>query len=277
IHQPVAVAGGFHADQCGRRYLPVEPFRVARGLYQLLLPSLSRLRIQPAHLLPAGMKITSYNHHVRRLLSFREALVLKPRLPDSIEPSLLSNQPLCPNVNARLCVEEQLFRADVEERLFRAALACAFDCGLQPRPALKGIHHPAVAAMNGRSSTLTQALVLRARRNRPEERNAGTAQVRGPPPLCPNVNARLYVEEQLFRADVEERLFRAASACAFDCGLQPRPALKGIHHPAVAAMNGRSSTLTQALVLRARRNIQTEGNPGAAQVRGTHPCVSNTW
>ena len=33
----------------------------------------------------------------------------------------------------RLCVEEQLFRADVEERLFRAASACAFDCGLQPR------------------------------------------------------------------------------------------------------------------------------------------------
>src|SRR5438128_9906636 len=94
IHQPVAVAGGFHADQRGRRYLPVEPFRVARGLYQLLLPGLSRLRIQPTHLLPAGMKITSYNHHVRRLLSFREALVLKPRLPDSIEPSLLSNQSL---------------------------------------------------------------------------------------------------------------------------------------------------------------------------------------
>src|SRR5881409_417892 len=92
IHQPVAVAGGFHADQRGRRYLPVEPFRVARGLYQLLLPALSRLRVQPTHLLPAGVKITSYNHHVRRLLSFREALVLKPRLPDSIEPSLLSNQ-----------------------------------------------------------------------------------------------------------------------------------------------------------------------------------------
>jgi len=72
-------------------------------------------------------------------------------------------------MNARLCVEEQLFRADVEERLFRAALACAFDCGLQPRPALKGIHPPAVAAMNGRSSTLTQALVLRARRNTRQE------------------------------------------------------------------------------------------------------------
>ena len=70
--------------------------------------------------------------------------------------------------------------------------------------------------------------------------------------------SRVYVEEQLFRADVEERLFRAASACAFDWGLQPRPALKGIHPPAVAAMNGRSSTLTQALVLRARRNIRQE-------------------
>src|SRR5438477_9676039 len=131
--------------------------------------------------------------------------------------------------------------------------------------------------MNGRSSTLTQAFVLRARRSIQTEGNPGAAQVRGTPALCPNVNARLCVEEQLFRADVEERLFRAALACAFDCGLQPRPALKGIHHPAVAAMNGRSSTLTQAFVLRARRNIQTEGNPGAAQVRRTHPCVSNTW
>ena len=42
----------------------------------------------------------------------------------------------------RLCVEEQLFRADVEERLFRAVSASAFDCGLQPRPTLKGIHPP---------------------------------------------------------------------------------------------------------------------------------------
>src|SRR5207247_5437655 len=72
IHQPVTVAGGFHADQRRRRYLPVEPFRVARGLYQLLLPALSRLRVQPTHLLPAGMKITSYNHHVRRLLSAQQ-------------------------------------------------------------------------------------------------------------------------------------------------------------------------------------------------------------
>src|SRR5439155_22596947 len=62
IHQPVTVAGGFHADQRRRRYLPVEPFRVARGLDQLLLSGLSRLRVQPTHLLPAGVKITSHNH-----------------------------------------------------------------------------------------------------------------------------------------------------------------------------------------------------------------------
>src|SRR5437762_1650813 len=89
--------------------------------------------------------------------------------------------------------------------------------------------------------------------------------------------SRVYVEEQLFRADVEERLFRAVSASAFNCGLQPRPALKGVPHPAVPAIDCRSSTLMQALVLRARRSIQTEGSPGAAQVRGNHPCVSNTW
>src|SRR5207244_889808 len=48
--------------------------------------------------------------------------------------------------------------------------------------------------------------------------------------------SRVYVEEQLFRADVEERLFRAVSASAFDCGLQPRPSLNGIPPPAGAAM-----------------------------------------
>src|SRR2546428_7224729 len=118
----------------------------------------------------------------------------------------------------------------LEERLFRAPSACPFDWGLQPRPALKGMHPPAVAAMNGRSSTLMQALVLR-RRSIQTEGSPGAAQIRGTPPLCPNVNERLCVEEHLFRADVEERLFRAALACAFNCGLQPRPALKGIHPP----------------------------------------------
>src|SRR5438309_9555099 len=176
-----------------------------------------------------------------RSSTLTQALVLRARRNIQTEGNpgaaqVRGTPPLCPNVNARLCVEEQLFRADVEERLFRAVSASAFDCGLQPRPALKGIHHPAVAAMKGRSSTLTQALVLRARRNIQTEGNPGAAQVRGTPPLCPNVNARLCVEEQLFRADVEERLFRAELACAFDCGLQPRPALKGLQRTAGAAM-----------------------------------------
>src|SRR5438132_5984529 len=135
--------------------------------------------------------------------------------------------------------------------------------------------HPAPRCRGheGGASTVTLALVLRARRNIQTEGNPGTAQVRGTPPLCPNVNARLCVEEQLFRADVEERLFRAALACAFDCGLQPRPALKGIHPPAVAAMNGRSSTLTQALVLRARRNIRQEETQMGIRFVVPHPCV----
>src|SRR3989442_9506186 len=151
----------------------------------------------------------------------------------------------------RLCVEEQLFRADVEERLFRAVSASAFDCGLQPPASPKG--HPS-SRCRGHEWPLFHAHASScapgAKKHPDTEGNPGTAQVRGTPPLCPNVNARLCVEEQLFRADVEKRLFRAASACAFNCGLQPRPALKGIHPPAVAAMNGRSSTLMQALVLR---------------------------
>src|SRR2546426_12774323 len=49
------------------------------------------------------------------------------------------------------------------------------------------------------------------------------------------------------RVYVEEQLFRAASAFAFDWGLQPRPALKGIHHPAVAAMNAALPRLRQRL------------------------------
>src|SRR5437867_12832951 len=109
--------------------------------------------------------------------------------------------------------------------------------------------------MNGRSSTLTQALVLRARRNIQTEGNPGTAQVRGTPSLCPNMKERLCVEEQLFRADVEERLFRAALACAFDWGLQPRPALNGIHPPYVEDLIGSSSSLTHALVTLAIINL----------------------
>src|SRR3989442_6808750 len=173
----------------------------------------------------------------------------------------------------RLCVEEQLFRADVEERLFRAVSASAFDCGLQPPASPKG--HPS-SRCRGHEWPLFHAHASSCApgaKKHPTGRNTDGDQIRGTPPLCPNVNERLCVEEQLFRADVEERLFRAALACAFDCGLQPRPALKGIHPPAVAAMNGRSSTLMQALVLRARRNIRQEETQMGIRFVVHHPCV----
>src|SRR3984957_11598546 len=68
LHEPLAVARGLHADQHRRRQLLVKLLGVAAGMYQLPLPTIPGLCIQPTHLLPAGMEITSYNHH-RRLLS----------------------------------------------------------------------------------------------------------------------------------------------------------------------------------------------------------------
>src|SRR5579863_56250 len=47
---------------------------------QLPFPALSRLRIEPRNLLPAGMEITSYNHHCEG--SFLPSVfLLKQRLP----------------------------------------------------------------------------------------------------------------------------------------------------------------------------------------------------
>src|SRR5947207_10350580 len=88
----MTVARGFHADQRRRRKLPIEPLRISQGLHQLLLPSFSRLRIQPTHLLPAGMKITSYNHHLRLLPPQRLWSFNRKTNSGSLEPSLLSNQ-----------------------------------------------------------------------------------------------------------------------------------------------------------------------------------------
>ncbi len=61
-------------------YIRLLSFRIATGLYQLLLAAFSRRRVQPTNLLPAGMEITSYNHHAKAP-SFPEALVLNRRLP----------------------------------------------------------------------------------------------------------------------------------------------------------------------------------------------------
>ena len=85
------------------------------------------------------------------------------------------------------------------------------------------------------------------------------------------------MEEQLFRADVEERLFRAASAFAFDWGLQPRPALKGIHHPAVAAMNAALPRLRKRLCSGREETSRLKETQVRIRFVVPHPCVSNTW
>src|SRR5438128_7741636 len=101
----------------------------------------------------------------------------------------------------RLCVEEQLFRADVEERLFRAVSASAFDCGLQPPASPKG--HPS-SRCRGHEWPLFHAHASScapgAKKHPDAGSNAGTALVGGTPPLCPNVKARHWVEQQLVRA-----------------------------------------------------------------------------
>jgi hypothetical protein len=50
IHQPVTAARRLHADQRRPRQLSIETFCVVRGLRQLLVPRLSRLRVQPVSL-----------------------------------------------------------------------------------------------------------------------------------------------------------------------------------------------------------------------------------
>src|SRR5947209_6436805 len=59
LHEPLTVARGLHTDQQRRRQLLIKPLGLAASMHQLLLPRLSRLCVQPTHLLPAGMEITS--------------------------------------------------------------------------------------------------------------------------------------------------------------------------------------------------------------------------
>src|SRR3989442_15708909 len=88
---------------------------------------------------------------------------------------------------------------------------------------------------------------------------------------------RLCVEEQLFRADVEERLFRAVSASAFDCGLQPPASPKG--HPS-SRCRGHEWPLFHAHASScapgAKKHPDTR-KKGGTQVVGNPPSVSNTW
>jgi hypothetical protein len=96
LDQPLTVPRGFHTNHP----LLIKHFAVTVGMYQLPFPAIPCLAIQPTYLLPAGMEITSYNHHLRRLLS-SQRLCPQTKTTGLIEPSLLSNQSR-PNFGERL-------------------------------------------------------------------------------------------------------------------------------------------------------------------------------
>src|SRR5208337_4934412 len=85
-----------------RCQLLIELLGVAAGMYQLPLPTVPGLRIQPTHLLPAGMEITPYNHHCEG--SFLPS-VFGPQIKTTgfrIEPSFLSNQSFAADIHLDL-------------------------------------------------------------------------------------------------------------------------------------------------------------------------------
>src|ERR1019366_5580443 len=86
--EPLAVARGLHADPRRRRQLLIERLGVTRSVHQLLSPGFPSLRVQPRHLLPAGMEITPYNHHAKAP-SFPRSLGPQPKTTRS-ESSLRS-------------------------------------------------------------------------------------------------------------------------------------------------------------------------------------------
>jgi hypothetical protein len=93
LHKPLAVARCFQSNPRSHRQLPIPPLRLAVAVLQPLFSGFARLGVAPRHLLPAGMKITSYNPHLKAP-SFPASFVLNPQKTsqDSCEPSTLSNQ-----------------------------------------------------------------------------------------------------------------------------------------------------------------------------------------
>src|SRR6266852_3035366 len=93
LHEPLAVAGGLHADPRRCRQLPVKLLRISRGMYQFLLADLPGRFVKPRNLLPTGVKIASNKHHRRLLLPSQASWSSNYRVPGiETEPSFLSNQ-----------------------------------------------------------------------------------------------------------------------------------------------------------------------------------------
>src|SRR5450631_2524986 len=90
LDEPLAVARGLHPDQNRLRQLLIKQLGVARSMHQFPLPAIPGLGLHPTHLLPAGMEITSYNHH-RRLLSSQR---LRPQTKTTGSESSLHSYPI---------------------------------------------------------------------------------------------------------------------------------------------------------------------------------------
>src|SRR5450759_5795969 len=94
LDEPLAVPRGLHADQHRRRQLLIEHLGIPRSMHQFPFPGFPSLRVQPRHLLPAGMKITSYNHHAKAP-SFPRSLGPQPKTTRS--ESSLRSYPINPS------------------------------------------------------------------------------------------------------------------------------------------------------------------------------------
>jgi len=65
FEKPLTVPRGLHANQRRRPQLLIKHLGLSGGVHQLALAALSALVVHPRYLLPAGMEITSYNHHAK--------------------------------------------------------------------------------------------------------------------------------------------------------------------------------------------------------------------
>src|SRR5664279_5138165 len=90
LHKPLRVSRCFQPNQRGHRQLPIPPLRFAVAVLQLRFSAFSALAVEPSHLLPAGMKTTSYTPHRRLLPSPASFLVLcrkrRLRIGASVRP-----------------------------------------------------------------------------------------------------------------------------------------------------------------------------------------------
>src|ERR1019366_3836848 len=97
-HKPLTVAAGFYSHQRRLRHAAIKLLGLAIAVDQLALARFSRRGVQPRHLLPAGMKITSYNPHRRLLPSPASFLVLyrkrRLRIGASLRPYPISSSPV---------------------------------------------------------------------------------------------------------------------------------------------------------------------------------------